>query len=188
MLKLTKLFFMLTLLTFMTACSNDDEESTPDASSLVGTWSAVSFTADITSVVAIPVTGDITSTTNAVGSNFDYTVTFTDAAFTTAGGYDVMTSGVAAGVNIPETTSTYSDVDGSGTYTSTDTELTISGSFYSFDVDGMDLDALGETQTVEYEINSDDELIITQNETMETTAGGFTTTTTIVSSSKWTRQ
>ncbi len=186
MLKLAKLFFTLSLLIFINACANDDDVST-DPESLIGTWSAISFNADIESSTMVE-EEDFLISTIALGSNFDYNVTFTESAFTTSGGYDMTTSGSFNGDIISESTDSYSNVSGSGTYTADNSSLTIGGSFFAFEFNGMNLDSQGSTQTVSYEINSNNELVITQNETMETTTSGVTSTTTIVSSSTWEKQ
>ncbi len=184
MVKLTKLFFALTLIAFMSACSSDDND---DSTELEGTWNAISFSFDVNA--STEASGQTTeSTVSALGSNFDYSVVFTSDAFTTSGGYDIQTSGTSGTVTIPSTSSTYTDVDGSGTYSTSGDEITLNGSFYSFDYNGAPYTAANGPQTANYEINSDGRLIISQNETMTTTTSGVTSTTTIVSSSTWEKQ
>ncbi|MFK7808589.1 MAG: hypothetical protein AB8F74_12365 [Saprospiraceae bacterium] len=184
MTKLTKLILAMALLVFLNACASDDDASGGD---LEGTWKAVEFDADINNDTQFN-GGSSIAVIEAEASDLDYQVTFDGGDWTTAGGYKMTTSGSVSGIAIDAQTSTYTNVSGSGTYSDNETTLTINGSFFEFDFNGAPAVSAGEAQTVDYEINSNDELIITQNETMTSTSGGVTSTATIVSQSKWERQ
>lgn len=183
MLNLTKLLFALTLILSLGACNSDDD---PNPSDLEGTWTAVSFSANVMSTSDFN-GNEFTSTVDVVGSEFDYDLTFTDAAFTTSGGY-TLDIDFDAGGSSQSSTDTYTNVSGNGTYATTDTEMTINGSFFTFEFNGMPFLTADDTQTADYEINEDGDLIFTQNETMTSTQSGSTTTSVVVSSSKWVRQ
>jgi len=170
------------------ACGGDDDNGGDEG--LVGTWKAISFSADISSTT----TGggaDVTSSNDINGSNFDYEVTFTESSFTTAGGYDIsITTEIVSGgtVNSIDTNDTYSDVDGSGTYSTNGDEITLNGSFYTFNVDGVPYGQGNEAQTAKFEINSNGQLVITQDETQTTTTQGINVVSVVESSSVWERQ
>lgn len=185
MLKLTKLFFALSLIAFMSACSNDDDASS--STELEGTWKAVSFSLNTNTSTEV-MGSTVESVVTALGSNFDYSLVFTSAAFTTSGGYDLETSGSTAGQAITPMTSSYSDVDGAGTYTTSGNEMTVNGSFFTFDFNGVPYTGSNGPQTVNYEINSNDQLVFTQDETTTTTTSGTTVTATVTSSSTWEKQ
>lgn len=181
MQNLTKLFFALTFVLFLGACNSDE-----DLSTLEGTWTAVSFSANVMSTTNFN-GSEFTSTIDVVGSEFDYDLTFTDAAFTTSGGYTIDLD-VDSGGNPQSSTDVYTNVSGSGTYTATNSEMTVNGQFFNFEYNGMPVISASGPQTADYEINSNDELIFTQNETMTSTSSGSTTTSVVFSTSKWVKQ
>ena len=186
MIKLTKLFFALSLLVFLSACGGDDEPALTEAS-IIGTWKAVSFTADVASTAEV--FGTATTTTSSIeGSNFDYEVTFDDTKFMTNGSYDISYSISVNGADFPVPDQEVRDISGDGTYSVDGNTMTINGAFYEFEANGIDYSALDEGQTVEYEINGNGELIITQDEEIKVNQGGVTSTTNIVSKSVWVKQ
>lgn len=177
-----KSLFVLILVVCISACESGGESPT---SGLEGTWSVQEFTAEV--AVVISVGGiEINSTSSIVGSDLDYNLTFTETGFTTSGSYTVTNDYDLAGF-MQTLTSTLSNVSGSGTYTSTNTELTLSNSFFNIEVNGMPLEGSGEAQTIAYEINSNGELIFSQSETITTTDSGATSTATTEAFSRWTR-
>jgi len=186
MFKLTKLVFAFSLLILLTSCGKDDDS--PDAGSLEGEWTAIAFNANIESTITI--NGDVTTlATVATGSNLSYDLNFTSSAFTTSGGYDVTTNTTVDGTVFPANMSTYTNVAGSGNYTTSGGTITLDGSFFTFAVNGMDLSALNQEQSVNYEINANGELIFSQNETItDNSSPGVTSTTMLVSSSTWVRK
>ncbi len=187
MTKLFKLFTLLMVISLATACNNEDEMSSSSSGELDGTWTAISFQADIDGLTTFQGT-TTSSNSSIVGDDLNYNVTFDDGDFTTDGGY-TMTSTVSFDGNVINTsTDTYTNVDGSGTYTKDETTITTMGSFFEFEVDGVPYGTGNESQTANYEINADGQLVISQNETQSQDNMGIITTNTIVSQSVWERQ
>lgn len=183
MLKLTKIFLLFTLVAFMSSCNNDDDND----STLVGTWSAKTFEANINSSVTFD-GNTTTSVSTILGSNFDYDLKFETSTFTTNGSYDIAVTTTVDGNPGQSSNDSYTGVSGDGTYTNTSSEITINGSFFDFEYNGQSFNSAGGEQTIDYQINGDGELVITQNETTNSDSGGVTSTTTIVSTSVWEMQ
>lgn len=182
MSNLIKSLSLLVLFVFVSACESGGETPTL---SLVGSWSAASFSANVES--ATTVNGiSINTTSVTTGSDMNYKVTFTETEFTTAGDYTVTTNLTVNGTE-QTFTSELVGVTGSGTYTSTADQIILSDSFFSLEVNGMPVQTGGQPQSASYEITSNNELIISQDQTITLTELGVTTTVTIVSSSRWTR-
>ena len=189
MIKLTKLLFLLSLVIFLGSCDNDDDDSTGSAADLIGTWIATSFeyeTSSSTSGSGIP---DSEVMTEANGSNLNYELTFTQSNYTTSGSYDMTITATQDGNVVADTTQSYTNVTGAGTYSVMGDQITVGGSFFDFDVDGIDLSAftIGD-QTATYKITSDDKLEVTQDAEISSTVQGITSTSTIRSKSVWERQ
>lgn len=180
-----KTLFALIIIVFVSACDSGGDEA--PTTSLVGTWTAVSFSADVQSTTTFS-GNSITSSSVITGSDFNYDVTFTETAFTTSGSYTqnstISVTGQAEQTIISEVTG----VSGSGSYTTTAEEITLNGSFYDLELNGMPVQAEGQEQTASYEINSNGELIFSQNETITLSESGVTSTVSIVSTSRWTRK
>ena len=182
MSNLIKSSFLLVLFIFVSACESGDE--TP-ALNLVGTWSAVSFSANVESTTTVNGVS-ISSTSVTTGSDMNYKVTFTETEFTTAGDYTTTTNFTVNGTD-QTFTSDIMGVTGSGTYTSTANQITVSDSFFTLEINGTPIQTGGQPQTASYEITSNNELIISQDQTITLSDLGVTTTVTIVSTSRWTR-
>lgn len=180
-----KSLFALIFIVFVSACESGGDES--PTTSLVGTWTAVSFSADVQSTSSFNGT-NISSSSVTTGSDFNYDVTFTETAFTTSGSYTVNSTISVNGGDQQTITSEVTGVSGSGTYISTAEELTLSGSFYDLELNGLPVQAEGQAQTASYEITSNGELIISQDETITLTQSGVSTTVSIVAASRWTRK
>ena len=155
---------------FMVACGGDDGLD-PDTS-LIGTWEAQSFTADMETSTDFS-GATIEATSNIEGENLNYNLTFSDAAYTTEGAYGIKGEVVVDGstTNLDQT---YTDVSGDGTYTLDGDQLTSNGAFFDIQVNGMDLSAAQGELTVTIEKLSATELIISQDteETITQTQGG----------------
>ena len=169
---------------FLWACDNGSDGE--PSNSLIGNWSADSFSGQIDVAITF---GDetITTSTAITGSDFDYIISFTESEFSTSGGYTVTSTTTVDGQAFPPTTVNVTNVTGSGTYTSTTDELTLSDSFFNLEVNGSPVETGAQPQTVSYTINGD-QLTISQNETLSFTEQGITSSVTIVQSSTWTRQ
>ncbi len=186
MIKLTKLFLAFSLLAFLSSCGGDDEPTVTD-DSIIGTWKAVSFDAEIETTTDFFGT-ETTILSSIEGSNLDYEVTFDETTFMTNGSYDISYDVTFDGVEFPVPEQSVTDVSGDGTYSTDGNIITINGAFYELEANGVDYTALDEGQTAEFEINGNGELIITQDEEMETTQSGTTATVKVVSNSVWVRQ
>ncbi|MEO1518326.1 MAG: hypothetical protein AAFV95_25130 [Bacteroidota bacterium] len=175
MIRLTKSIFFLSLLLAIGACSKDDATS----DDIKGVWKAISFEATASS------TFQGTGSTSRINSTtVNYTVNFGDSDWTTNGGYTYTTSTTVTGFPASNSTETVSDVEGSGTYSIDGNEMTLNGSFFEFDFNGMTFNTTSGPQTANFEINSNGQLIISQDETM--TSQGVSTN--VTSRSIWERE
>jgi len=187
----------LSFLTLLTVFSCDNEPLDDSISSgssnnnngLVGVWSLVEF--DVTTSATTNFSGQTVSTEIAVFSTeTDYTVEFTENAFITDGNYTYNANVEVDGSTVSNDTYTLNNVSGNGTYITSGDELTVDGSFFEFDFQGMDSSVLEGEQTVVYAITDNGEtLTFTQNETVTETdaATGLEVTNTTNSTSIWTK-
>jgi len=182
MTKLIKLFYVLSIMIFVVSCGKDDDPVVARGD-LEGTWTAIAFNATIESSSA----GVVLSTLSLTGTAFNYDLNLDGSNFTTSGEYTADQTISATGVN--QTSSVdYTDIDGNGTYTTDGDMMTVNGSFFALEANGIPGTAGGEAQTASFEINSDGELTFSQDETITETANGFTVDAKIVSTSTWIRK
>ena len=163
-MKIVKLLSLSLLLTLFISCSSDDDGgNTPvDQDSLIGTWEMISLNVDTDfsgTLLQIP----FTSSTNSVGENFDYTLTFTETTYSASGTYDIVTTGTINGVPIDEERETVTDANESGTYEFVDGELVIDGELIDLDDINDELDGAEIDPNFEASLNSNGELVIEQN-------------------------
>jgi hypothetical protein len=156
---------------------------------LVGVWNLLEF--DVTLNSATTFEGQtITSNIDIVSTDVAYTLDFEQNSFTTNGNYTYNVNLVVDGnINTSESY-TLNNVSGSGTYTTTDNEMTLEGSFFEFDFEGADNMAFQEEQTIDFQLSNDGEtLTFTQNDTVSQTddATGVEITSTTSSISVWVR-
>ena len=175
MKNLFKNLFCFALLVSLISCGSEETETT-----LEGTWTAVEFSASISLTTSDGETGTI----EIESTDLNYDLTLDGSSFTTSGSYDVTVTASLTGVGTETIDQSYTDVMGSGTYTSTDTDITIDGSFFELELDGMPFMITGEAQSGPYEINSDGELIFEQDETISETE----VTGSVRSFSKWVKK
>ena len=71
--------------------------------------------------------------------NYYLTLTMSDNKFTAQGSYDIELATTAQGCTVSVTDS-YSNLSGSGTYNSTDSEITLDASIYVISLNGMVLE------------------------------------------------
>ena len=148
------------LLCFTSCDSDDDETTTADEQSIIGTWSMIEFEAD--SEITTDVAGqtltiaDVTS----VGENFDYTVVFTENTYAVGGSYDIVTTGTGTGETIEDTQS-ITGIDETGTYTLNTEEGTIlfDGNLFDFEANGMEF---SEDQELNITFDNSGNLVLTQ--------------------------
>ena len=161
-MKILKVFLALTVLIFFNACSDDDGTTPVDSESLVGTWEAISLNVDSeinTTVLQIP----IQTQTTTVGENIDYEVTFTETEYTAVGGYDLTTTGTINGVPSDFDPVSITGISETGTYSINGNQITIDGNLYEFEADGISLSEPSEQQVAQIALNSNGDLVITQN-------------------------
>ncbi len=182
MTKLLKLLCVFSLLVLVFSCGKDDEPVAAKGD-LEGDWTATAFNATIETSSA----GVVLSNVKLIGTSFDYDLNLDGSNFTTSGGYTATQELTSAGVN--QTTEVdYTNISGDGTYTTDGDMMTVNGSFFELQANGMSATTGGEAQTATYEINSDGELIFSQDETLTETSNGFTVDAKIVSTSTWVRK
>jgi len=155
--------------------------------SLVGDWTAISFEADVNTSMTVAGIDNVIESNN-IGSNMDYNLTFTETTYTVNGTYDITSTTVVNGVSNGATTSSYDNVSGDGNYTANDGIMTFDGSFFEFEIDGVDNTATQGEQTANYSFSDDgNTLTISQNQTITQNTGGIDVTTITVGASVWTR-
>jgi len=184
MKNLFKNIICLVILFSFASCGDDNEKS---LTTLEGTWTAIEFSADVSLITELP-GQSLEVTSNLEAENLNYDLTLDGTNFTTEGSYDINGTSSTSLTGTQNVSDSYTNVSGSGTYTTTDTEITLSNSFYDLELDGMPVSAFSQPQTANYEINSDGELVITQNINMETDTGVGNLVSDIRSSSVWVRK
>ncbi len=186
MIKFFKFLFLSSLIISMNACSDDDDSSSSEMDEIVGSWKAKSFEFDTKSTIDFAGI-ETSSETSGSGSNLDYTLVFEESTYSTSGGYDVDVTTSSNGEVLSMSTQSYSDVDGSGSYSTQDDLITIKGSFYEFEVDGVDLTSGSQEQTVTFKLEGN-QLTFIQDEQKTETINGISTVTHTKSTSVWERQ
>ncbi|SDS27923.1 hypothetical protein SAMN04515667_1817 [Formosa sp. Hel1_31_208] len=187
-----KLAYLFCLFMLLSAFTCEDEpledgitnEVASDTSSLIGTWTLVSMEADInidTNFAGI----DFSSEFNAEVTNSDYNLVFTAANYTVSGDYEMTITSTFEGETTSYTDS-YTDVSGSGTYSTNGNVMTIDGSFIEFDFEGMPMDVAQGEQTAQFELSSDGQtLTFLQDEIQTQNEAGLVATIATVSESVW---
>ena len=176
--------FLASLVLSFSACSGDDDMM--PANELVGTWEAISF--ESTTETSTDFNGMMTnSISDVVGSNFSYQVTFNATTFTTQGGYDLAIT-TTVPPNPPfESSSSLSNVEGAGTYSIDGDEITITGALFEVEISGSPIVNSNEETVTTFEIDTNGELIFSQDQQFTTSQSGATSTTNVRSTSVWRR-
>ena len=184
MKKYTNILFLFVLALGVISCGDDDPAK--PVSDVDGAWTAIEYTAN----VRTDISGQVTSNTviDLVGENLDYDLTFTDSDWTTSGGYVQTVEMTVDGTVVQQTSDTFSNVGGSGTFSVNGSTMTVEGSFFSFMFNGVDYSSGNGPQEANYEINSAGELVFSQEVTSQTNQGGISTTSVVNSVSKWVRK
>lgn len=193
-MKLSYLLLLPFILFSLTSCGDDEDMATPD-SELNGTWSAQTLEANATTRSSLSSGGQTIETvgnTDLMSTSMNYDITFGDETFTTEGSYDldqtttVTSNGVV--VNSSNSETSYSNVEGQGSYRTSGNQITLNGSLFSLEVNGQEFGDVGsEEQVATYEI-SGDVMTFVQNQTTDTLIQGVMTTIVIESTSTFTRQ
>ena len=119
------------------SCGDDD---VIPRSELSGEWKAQTLEGTI--IMESTFSGSsIISNSTVTGANMNYylTLTMSDNKFTAQGSYDIELATTAQGFTVSVTDS-YSNLSGSGTYNSTDSEITLDASIYVISLNGMVLE------------------------------------------------
>lgn len=158
--------------------------------SLIGTWIAQSFQANITNTITAANGDETIVNLDVEGANLNYNVTFSESNFSTIGGYDMLTTLTINGTENPQQTTNNTDVTAEGAYSTSGNMMTISGAMFNLSVDGIDTSGFENEQMVTYTISDNgQQLTLTQNEdTTENIDGGGTIRNVTVSTSVWMRQ
>jgi hypothetical protein len=190
MKKLLGLFCLFTLLTAFT-CENEpigesldsDTGNNPMNTDLLGLWNLQEF--NITLNTETSLNGEaITANVDAVSTQVDYILEFTQSSFLTNGNYTYNTNTSVNGS--PNTTDTYTlmNISGNGTYVTNGNQITVDGSFFEFDFEGVDTSVFEGEQTSTFSIsNNGQTLTLTQNETTTETNAATGTEVTVATSS-----
>lgn len=181
----TTLFCLFAIL-FLFSCGDDETMVVVD-NDLNGTWTARSWTATISSSTT---GGGINQSVESSfsGTSFDYDLVFDNGDFTTSGDYSYTFSLVGAGLN-QTGAQDIDNVSGQGTYTNTDSQITLEGRIFEYSANGiMSVAATDEATVVDYEINADGDLVISYLATITDAQMGFTTVSNIVDQSVWERK
>lgn len=170
------------------ACGEDDPMMEEEVVlGLDGDWEAQSVEFDVVSTTSF-LGLEVITTSTGTGKNIDYSLNLDNGNFTTSGAYDFELTTTSNALPDPfMETQNYTDVSGSGTYTNTETELTVDGQFFDFEFNGMSLSSSTGPATASYTI-VDNVLTFSQDEEMVTDQGGTATTIKIVSTSVWNRK
>lgn len=187
LLKTITTCFFLSFLLF--SCGSDDMmmEEEEEKMGLNGDWALQSVDVDVESVTSFQ-GSEISTNSVGEGKNLDYSLNLDDGNFTTEGAYDFEFSTTSSAIPAPILdTQNYSNVNGSGTYTNTETEITVDGQFFDFEFNGMPFTQSTGPATANYTI-VDDVLTISQDEEMTTVTVVGTVTSKFTSISVWNRK
>ncbi|MUU79121.1 hypothetical protein [Winogradskyella endarachnes] len=197
MKKILALFCLFTLLTAFT-CEDEPLDDGIDSGSntsdtnvaLIGSWDLTDFSVILETSTEF--NGEsFTSNIDIQSTEEDYVLTFTESSFTTNGSYSYDTNIVFNGETTQSEPYTLENVSGSGTYYTSGNLMTVDGSFYEFEYEGMDQSILDEEQTGTFEISEDGQtLTFYQEETISQTdpVTGTVTSSATNSTSVWTKQ
>ncbi|NJC28219.1 hypothetical protein [Neolewinella antarctica] len=183
-----KLFLFVLLSVSFFACDDDEDPITPTTNDLQGTWIATGLDADISSTTVMP-SGTSTGTSNGSATVDSFELTFAEATWTSQGGYliDLITNTDDGSANASATVTTTSGENRNGTYTASDDDISVTGSFVTLDINGVTSGGSGTAQELDYTIVGD-LLTLTQDQEDVTQRGDTTTTTTIKTTSTWSRK
>lgn len=180
------LFFSFAIF-ILASCGNDDNNSATPAD-VDGEWTAISFNATIIGTTTVAGSDPFTTTFRVDGSNMNYDLDLNGGNFTTSGNYTITTTGENSVGSIPETSTNYSNVSGSGDYTVDGSVIMVSGSFFELELDGVMMSDFSGPSEANYAIDSDGQLTFSQDQTIDQSGDGFTSSTQLTSTSVWVRR
>ncbi|WP_338730797.1 hypothetical protein [Mangrovimonas cancribranchiae] len=152
-----------------------------NSTDLIGDWEIVSFEA--TTANEIDMMGQVFSSGFEVeGVEMDYIVTFTESTFEANGNYNMELTILMDGQPTQTMSQTYTDVTGSGTYTTDGNTMTTDGTFFDFSFEGVDMSEFGGSQTAEYSFSNGGQTLTMTQDTQEVETANGAETVTIVNS------
>ncbi|WP_298894867.1 hypothetical protein [uncultured Psychroserpens sp.] len=187
-----KLSFLFALFILLTAFTCEDEplegdfqnENSNNNATLVGTWSLIDFNADITSESSFGGIDFVVDFT-AEMVEADYELVFAESDYTVSGDYELQVSTTFEG----ETTSysdAYTNVNGSGTYSTNGNIMTVDGSFVEFDFEDMPMEVDQGEQMAEFSLSADGQTLTFFQDIVQTeNGGGANVTVSTVATSVW---
>lgn len=193
-----KFLGLLSLFALLTAFTCENEPLDTDLSNastttnldLVGAWDLQEFSVTLNSSTSFE-GQTFSSDIDIASTEVDYVVEFTQSSFVTNGSYSYSTNVVFDGETISSEPQSLENVTGNGTYSTSGDEMTVDGSFFEFEFDGMDNSVLQGEQTANFEISNDGQtLTFTQIETVTETDSmtGTEIVNSVNSISVWSRQ
>jgi len=183
-MRISYLIFFYALTFLLSSCGGDDDLMPVSAEDLIGDWTAVAVES---SVVTESTFDGITTkvTASNVGVDIDYTMSLDGTNYITSGGYDVEGQVTIEGAGSFPVNTGFTDVSSSGTYTVSGNQLIADGDAFSIQIDGVEEAVSTEDQATTFGINSDGQLVLSLDFSMESTESGSTTNTVVLSSSTW---
>lgn len=174
------------------SCGGDDPVDDPmDPSSMSGIqdeWTLVSLDIEVTTTLVLPI-GNTETVVTITGTDYDYDLNFNESDWTTSGGYDYLATVTLDDMQLSSSDVPVTGVSGSGNYTVDGDQMIVDGSFFEIEENGMiTTSAFEGEQTADFEINGDDQLIFSQDQTEEQMEQGLTSTSRIISTSVWERK
>ena len=187
-MKNLKSLFLLSFAVFVLAACGGDDDNPANSNEIDGEWTALSFNVNIVSTFAPDGFDPSTTTSSIVGSNLNYDLDLNGDSFTTMGDYTTTASIDVDGLSVPDQVSELSNVSGSGNYTIDGNVISLSGSFFELELDGvMMADIVGPSEAT-FNIASNGQLTFSQDQTIDASQPGLTSTTTVTSTSVWERR
>ncbi|NRD18586.1 hypothetical protein HNV08_00890 [Winogradskyella eckloniae] len=197
MKKLLSLFCLFTLLTAFT-CEDEPLDDGINSGSnngdtnvaLIGSWDLTDFNVTLQTSTEFNGLG-ISSDIEIQSIEENYVLTFTESSFTTNGSYTYDTDIIVNDEPAVSESYTLENVSGSGIYSTSGNVMTVDGSFFEFEFEGMEDSVLEGEQTGTFAISADGQtLTFSQDETVSQTdpTTGTVTTSATSSTSVWTKQ
>ena len=187
-MKILKSLFLLSFAVLLLASCGDDDDNPTSTNELDGEWTAISFEVDAVSTITIDGIDPSVTTSRIVASNLNYDLDLDGDNFTTMGDYTATLSTEAAGISIPDQVSEFTNVSGSGEYTTDGNVISLSGSFFELELDGVMMADITGPVDANFNIASNGQLTFTQDQVIEETQPGITSTATVMSTSVWERR
>ena len=170
--KTTFIFTLSIFFLLFSACENEPIDSgiinnggnSSNTGQIIGDWNVTSFNA--TTATTTSVNGEEFEVSSIItGSEFDYFITFTSDAFSTNGNYQMRAITEANGVLMDDFTTSYTNVNGNGSYSTNGNLITTEGILFDLEIEGVDTSVFETNQTATYQFSSNGNVLtLTQSE------------------------